>query len=113
MKRSIVVTTLAVNAIQIRRRSQLMVEKRTGNRGARQQSLSRRTAKAVFALKRSGSPCSFLVPFASKTRLTFSRDVGEKPSPYLNGIDPCGRHGVGRASWRGAGVMRGEAFIIA
>src|SRR2546425_7572202 len=72
--------------------SQLMVEKRAGNRGARQQSLSRRTAKAVFALKRSGSPCSFLVPFASKTRLTFSRDVGEKPSPYLNGIDRKGRH---------------------
>src|SRR3989442_9476528 len=68
--------------------SQLMVEKRAGNRGARQQSLSRRTAKAVFALKRSGYPCSFLVPFASKTRITFSRDVVEKHSPYLNGIAP-------------------------
>src|SRR2546428_1014531 len=81
------------NAIQIRRMSQLMVEKRAGNRGARQQSLSRRTAKAVFALKRSGYPCSFLVPFASKTRITFSRDVVEKHSPYLNGIALVGvRH---------------------
>src|SRR3989442_13307327 len=76
--------------------SQLMVEKRAGNRGARQQSLSRRTAKAVFALKRSGYPCSFLVPFASKTRITFSRDVVEKHSPYLNGIAHKGGHYISR-----------------